>query len=86
MGVVSKILIAALRALVWSNSNEGGEGGEGGEDYLGSATHFLSQDVPYQSHEYGRFPFVRIDRPDLFRRNDNQFPFNQNSPAKSVKS
>ena len=83
MGVVSKILFAALRALVWSNSKEGGEGGE---DYLGSATHFLSQDVPYQSHEYGRFPFVRIDRPDLFRRNDNQFPFNQNCLAKSVKS
>ena len=37
-------------------------------------------------YEYGRFPFVRIDRPDLFRRNDNQFPFNQNSLAKSVKS
>ena len=36
----------ALRALVWSNSKEGGEGGE---DYLGSATEFLSQDVPYQS-------------------------------------
>ena len=33
----------ALRALVWSNSKEGGE------DYLGSATEFLSQDVPYQS-------------------------------------
>ena len=73
----------ALRASVWSNNNGGGEGGE---DYLRSATDFLSQDVPYQSHEYGRFPFVRIDRPDLFRRNDNQFPFNQNSPAKSVKS
>ena len=25
------------------------EGGGGGEDYLGSATDFLSQDVPYQS-------------------------------------
>ena len=29
-------------------------------------------------YEYGRFPFVRIDRPDLFRRNNNQFLFNQN--------
>ena len=33
----------------------------------------------------GRFPFVRTDRPDHSRRNDN-FPFNQNSPARSVKS
>ena len=52
-------------------------GGRGGGGYLGSATDF---------YEYGRFPFVRIDRPDLFGRNDNQFPFNQNSPARSVKS
>ena len=29
-------------------------------------------------YEYGRFPFVRIDPPDPFCRNDNQFPFNQN--------
>ena len=36
----------ALRASVWSNSNGDGEGGE---DYLRSATDFLSQDVPYQS-------------------------------------
>ena len=80
MGVVSKILFAALRALVWSNSKEEGE---------------TTLDPPLISyhrmsltslHEYGRFPFVRIDRPDLFRRNDNQFPFNQNSPAKSGKS
>ena len=53
------------------------EGGGGGGGYLGSATDF---------YEYGCFPFVIIDRPDLIRRNDNQFPFNQNSPAKSVKS
>ena len=33
----------------------------------------------------GRLPFVRTDRPDHSRRNDN-FPFNQNSPARSVKS
>ena len=33
----------------------------------------------------GRFPFVRTDRPDHYRSNDN-FPFNQNSPARSVKS
>ena len=65
----------ALQASVWSNTNGGGR--EGGGGYLGSATDF---------YEYGRFPFVRIDRPDLFGRNDNQFPFNQNSPARSVKS
>ena len=33
----------------------------------------------------GRLPFVSTDRPDHSRRNDN-FPFNQNSPARSVKS
>ena len=33
----------------------------------------------------GRFPFVRTDRPDHSRRSDN-FSFNQNSPARSVKS
>ena len=33
----------------------------------------------------GRLPFVRSDRSDHSRRNDN-FPFNQNSPARSVKS
>ena len=32
----------------------------------------------------GRFPFVTTDRPDHSRRNNN-FPFNQNSPARSVK-
>ena len=35
-----------LRALVWSNNNGGGRGRGG---YLGSASYFLSQDVPYQS-------------------------------------
>ena len=30
----------------------------------------------------GRFPFVRTDRPDHSRRNDN-FTFNQNSPSRS---
>ena len=35
--------------------------------------------------DLGGFPFVRTDRPDLSRRSDN-FPFNQNSPARSVKS
>ena len=33
----------------------------------------------------GRFPFVRTDRPEHSCSNDN-FPFNQNSPARSVKS
>lgn len=33
----------------------------------------------------GRFPFVGIDRPDHFRRNEN-FTFKQNYPARSVKS
>ena len=33
----------------------------------------------------GRFQFVRTDRPEHSRSNDN-FPFNQNSPARSVKS
>ena len=33
----------------------------------------------------GRLPFVRSDRSDHSRRNDN-FRFNQNSPARSVKS
>ena len=33
----------------------------------------------------GRFPFVRTDRQDHFRRNEN-FTFNQNYPARSVKS
>ena len=33
----------------------------------------------------GSLPFVRSDRSDHSRRNDN-FPFNQNSPARSVKS
>ena len=32
----------------------------------------------------GHFPFVRTDRPDHSCRNDS-FPFNQNSPARSVK-
>ena len=33
----------------------------------------------------GRFPFVRTDRPGHYRRNEN-FTFNQNYPARSVKS
>ena len=33
----------------------------------------------------GRFSFVRTDRPDPSRRNEN-FTFNQNYPARSVKS
>ena len=33
----------------------------------------------------GRFPFVRTDRPDHFRRNEN-FTFDQSYPARSVKS
>ena len=33
----------------------------------------------------GCFPFVRTDRPDHFLRNEN-FTFNQNYPARSVKS
>ena len=33
----------------------------------------------------GRLPFVRTDRPDHSRRNDN-FLFNQNSPGRLVKS
>ena len=36
----------ALRPSVWSNNNGGGREVGG---YLGSATDFLSQDVPYQS-------------------------------------
>ena len=33
----------------------------------------------------GHFPFARTDRPDHSRRNEN-FTFNQNYPARSVKS
>ena len=62
---------------------EGGGGGAATLDPLLISYHRMSLTSLY---EYARFPFVRIDRPDLFRRNDNQFPFNQNSPAKSVKS
>ena len=39
----------------------------------------------WETVNLGRFPFVRTDRPDHFSCNDN-FHFNQNSPARSVKS
>ena len=64
----------ALRASVWSNNNGGGRAAATLDPPLISY-HRMSLTSLY---EYGRFPFVRIDRPDLFRRNDNQFPFNQN--------
>ena len=35
--------------------------------------------------DLGRFPFVRTDRPDHSRRNEN-FTSNQNYPTRSVKS
>ena len=62
------------------------EGGGGGAATLDPPlTSYLR--MPLTSlYEYGRFLFVRIDRPDLFRRIDSQFAFNQNSPARSVKS
>ena len=41
--------------------------------------------IPSTNHNLGHFPFVRTDRPDHSHRNDN-FPFNQNYPARSVKS
>ena len=40
---------------------------------------------PEASFVLGRFPFVRTNRPDHSSQNEN-FTFNQNYPAKSVKS
>ena len=62
------------------------EGGGGGEATLDPPLISYLRMSLTSLYEYGRFPYVRSDRPDLFRRNNNQFPFNQNSPAKSVKS
>ena len=62
------------------------EGGGGGEATFDPPLISYLRMSLTSLYEYGRFPFVRIDRPDLIRRNNNQFPFNQNSPAKSVKS
>ena len=60
---------------------EGGGGGAATLDPPLFSYHRMSLTSLY---EYGRFPFVRIDRPDLFRRNDNQFLFNQNQLNQSI--
>ena len=66
----------ALRASVWSNNNGGGR--EGGAATLDPPLISYLRMSLTSLYEYGHFPFVRIDRPDLLRRNNSQFPFNQN--------
>jgi len=53
--------------------------------YLLYLTVFNIREAIVDSDSLGRFRFVRTDRPDQSRRNEN-FTFHQNYPARSVKS
>ena len=48
-------------------------------------TVFNIREAIVDSDSFGRFRFVRSDRPNQSRRNEN-FTFHQNYPARSVKS